>query len=173
MFSPTLFTRILLAVDGTESDEVAASFIAGMASHGGATVRVLHVNEYLVGGRGFARSTPRESQKIVDDVARSLVVTGVPAEGEVRLAYSFDIASRIVDAANDWSADVIVFGSRRRHGAGLLRRVRGQGIREQVTDLTSLPTLTAPSPLKVGRRSRVEFEPLDPSLPEGVPSGIN
>ena len=156
-----MFKRILLAVDGTEADEVATSFVTGLARQSSATVRVLHVNEYLAGGRGFARSTDKEAGQIVDQVARSLVVAGVPADGEVRLAYSFDMPTRIVDAAAEWSADVIVVGSRRRGR----RWFTGQGMREKVTSLTALPVLTVPAPLRLGRGQRLGLEKLLPAEP--------
>ena len=52
-----MFTRILLAVDGTESGDVAVSFTSALARQFDAQVRVVHVNELLVGGRGFGRRT--------------------------------------------------------------------------------------------------------------------
>jgi nucleotide-binding universal stress UspA family protein len=154
-----MFTRILLAVDGTEADEVATSFVTGMARQNSATVRVLHVNEYLAGGRGFARSTDKEAHRIVDRAARSLVVAGVPADGEVRVAYSFDMPTRIAEGASEWAADVIVVGSRRRSR----RLFSGQGMREKVTRLTALPVLTVPAPLRLGRGHRLGLEELVPS----------
>jgi len=145
---PDMFRRILLAVDGRGSDEAATSFVTAMAHQSAAIVRVVYVNEYLVGGRGFTRSTPQEARSIVDDATRSLVVAGIPAEGEVRLAHSFDMPSRIAEAASEWSADIIVLGSRRRRRLG---RLFGQGMREKVTALTTLPTLTVPAPLRLDR----------------------
>lgn len=156
-----MFKRILLAVDGTEADEVATSFVTGLARQTSATVHVLHVNEYLAGGRGFARCTDKEAGRIVDQVARALVVAGVPADGEVRLAYSFDMPARIADAAADWSADVIVVGSRRRGH----RWFSGQGMREKVTRITALPVLTVPAPLRLGRGQRLGMEKLLPTKP--------
>ena len=151
-----MFKRIVLAVDGSESSEVAASFVAAMALRDSSAVRVVFINEFLVGGRGFARKTPKEAQAMVDGVVRSLVIQGVPAHGEVRVAYAFDMASRIVDVAEDWAAEVIVFGSRRRRTTGLFGRLTGLGMREKVTALTALPTITAPAPLRVSRRQRVD-----------------
>jgi nucleotide-binding universal stress UspA family protein len=142
-----MFRRILLAVDGTESGEVAASFTGGVASQSSAVVRVVHVNELLVGGRGFARHTDKEARQIVDAVARTLVRAGVPATGEVRVAPSFDVPSRIADAASDWGADVIVLGSRRRRPLSVLGRFSRHGMHKLVTSRTTLPTLIAPAPL--------------------------
>ena len=61
-----MFSRILLALDGTESSEVAVSFATALARQSDSSVRVVHVNELLVGGRGYASETERESMEIVD-----------------------------------------------------------------------------------------------------------
>jgi nucleotide-binding universal stress UspA family protein len=158
-----MFTRILLAIDGTESGHVAASFVSAMARQSGATVRVVHVNELLVGGRGFARATDKEAQRLVDDAVRTLVVAGVPATGELRVAYPLDVPRRIVDAAIDSGADMIVLGSARRRHRRLGRMLGGivsHGVRERVTALTPLPLLTAPAPLQVSRRHALEPDEL-------------
>ncbi len=53
--SAIMFTRILLAIDDSASSEAAVSFATAMAKQSSAAVRVVHVNEYLVGGRGYHR----------------------------------------------------------------------------------------------------------------------
>jgi nucleotide-binding universal stress UspA family protein len=144
-----MFTRILLALDGTESSEVAVSFATALARQSDSTVRVVHVNELLVGGRGYASETERESMEIVDSAVGSLRGAGVMADGVHYLANCFTIADRIAEAARDWGADVIVFGSTRRRW---LARFRGAGLRERVTAITGLPVLAAPAPLQMVRR---------------------
>src|SRR5580698_8012717 len=76
-----MFTRILLAVDGTESGDVAVSFTSGLARRFGAQVRVVHVNELLVGGRGFAAETELEAMDIVDKAVARFRGAGVNADG--------------------------------------------------------------------------------------------
>jgi nucleotide-binding universal stress UspA family protein len=143
-----MFTRILLAVDGTDSSETASSFTAALAHQFGAQVRVVHVNELLVGGRGYAIETELEAMDIVDTAVADLRRNGVVADGVHYLANCFTLDDRIAEAAVDWGADVIVFGSKRRRR---LPRLAGRGLRERVTALTGLPTLVAPAPLRLGR----------------------
>jgi nucleotide-binding universal stress UspA family protein len=160
-----MFDRILLAVDGSDTGHVAASFVSAMARRS-AAVRVVHVNEIIVGGRGYARLTDREAMQVVDDAVRILAVAGIPADGEVRVAAPFDVAARIADAADQWGADVIVLGSRRqRRLHRVLARLSGPSMREQVTALTVLPTLTAPAPLDLGR--------LDLDAPGSAPTRVD
>jgi nucleotide-binding universal stress UspA family protein len=153
-----MFTRILLAVDGSDSRHVAISFTSALARQFGAQVRVVHVNELLVGGRGFAAETELEAMDIVDTSVARFRGAGVDADGVHFLANCFTLDTRIAEAASEWAADVIVFGSKRRRW---LPRLSGAGLRERVTALTGLPTLVAPAPLRVGKR--VALRELDPA----------
>lgn len=152
-----MFTRILLSIDGTDSGDVAVSFTAALAREGGAQVRVVHVNELLVGGRGFALETEVQAMDVVDTAVSHLRGSGVLADGVHYLANCFTLDDRIAESALEWGADLIVFGSKRRR---LFPRLFGRGLRERVTSLTGLPTLAAPAPLRIGRRLvRRELEP--------------
>jgi nucleotide-binding universal stress UspA family protein len=169
-----MWKRILLAVDASEAGQVAASFVGAMARQTDALVWVIYVNELLPGGRGVAMSSDTSAARVVDEAVTTLIQCGVPADGEVRTAFCFDVAARIVDTATDFGAEVIVLGSRRsrRHPVGrLLSRFSGSGMRERVTDLTVLPTLTAPAPLAVGRQG-VAAELFPVGLPERPPTGV-
>jgi nucleotide-binding universal stress UspA family protein len=143
-----MFTRILLAIDdNSSSSDVATSFAIAMATEQGASVHVVHVNEYLVGGRGVAVETHSEAMHRLESAVAALRAAGVTAQGSLYLTSCFGVESRIVNAANDWSADVIVLGSRRRRHR--FSRFGGKGMRERVTSLTTLPVLAAPAPLDI------------------------
>jgi nucleotide-binding universal stress UspA family protein len=160
-----MLSRILLAVDGSASSEVALDFSAAFARDLGATIRVVHVNELIVGGRGVAYETESESMEIVDRSVGALRGLGVEADGVHFLANCFAVPGRIVEAAQDWGADAIVLGSKRRRRWS---RLGGAGLRERVTALSGVPVLTAPAPLKVGRR--VHASSLDQELAQLVVS---
>jgi nucleotide-binding universal stress UspA family protein len=146
----TMFTRILLAIDDSSSSEAAVSFAMAMALQSHGSVRVVHVNEYLVGGRGFTVETQTQAIDHLESAVAALRQAGIPTGGSLYLTTCFGVEDRIATAAHDWSADVIVLGSRRRHR---FSRFGGKGMRERVTNLTALPVLTAPAPLEVtGRR---------------------
>ena len=144
-----MFTRILLAIDDSASSEAAISFATAMARQSAASVRVVHVNEYIVGGRGFTIETQKEAIQHLERAVASLRSAGIPTEGTLYLTSCFGVDVRIAGAAHDWSADVIVLGSRRQRRFGRLARFAGKGVRERVTELTALPVLTAPAPLQV------------------------
>jgi nucleotide-binding universal stress UspA family protein len=141
-----MFTRILLAIDDSDTSEAAVSFVTALARQCSASVRIVHVNEFLVGGRGFANETQAEAIQLLESAVNSVRAAGIPTEGALYLTSSFGVEGRITNSAHTWSADVIVLGSRRRRR---FPRFAGKGVRERVISLTTLPVLTAPSPLEV------------------------
>ena len=145
-----MLKRILLALDSSDSGQVAISFTIAVADSD-TEVRILHVNELLLGGRGQTMETPTEARFLLDDAVLQLrccgvTATGVMATGVVATATSFAVAECIIAEADRWSADAIVLGSARRRG---LRRIASQGVRERVIRFSCLPVLTAPAPLRV------------------------
>ena len=162
-----MFTRILLAIDDSDSSEAAVSFAAAMATQSFASVRVVYVNEYLVGGRGFTVRTQSEAIQHLERAVKTLRAAGIPTEGVLYLTNSFGIDIRIANSAHDWSADVIVLGSRRRRR---FSRFTGKGIRERVIRLPSLPVLAAPSPLLVTTDKMPDLDELIPPPLADFPS---
>jgi nucleotide-binding universal stress UspA family protein len=145
-----MLKRILLALDSSDSGQVAISFTIAVADRD-TEVRILHVNELLLGGRGQTMETPTEARFLLDDAVLQLrccgvTATGVMATGVVATATSFAVAECIIAEADRWSADAIVLGSARRRG---LRRIASQGVRERVIRFSCLPVLAAPAPLRV------------------------
>ncbi len=141
-----MFDRILLALDDSPAGEVATVFATALARRTGATVHVLHVNERLVGGSGLTLRSRREAIDLVSFVVRQLAEAGVRAGGSVSVSSYRAVPARIVAAAYERSADAIVLGSNRNRR---LARLFSTRVRERTTRLTSLPVLTAPSPLQV------------------------
>jgi nucleotide-binding universal stress UspA family protein len=140
-----MLNRILLALDSSDSGPVAVSFTIALA-RSGTEVRVLHINEFQVGGHGLTMETPAEACCLVDDTVLQLRSAGVTASGVVSTATCFSVAECIIAEAAVWRAEAIVLGSARRRG---LRRLACHGVRERVTRFSCLPVLTAPAPLRV------------------------
>jgi nucleotide-binding universal stress UspA family protein len=139
-----MFQRILFAIDDTEASEIGLSYTTGLAQEHGASIHVVHINQFIVGGRGNTYLSPREASALVDRAVVQLRSSGIEATGTSRPATAFNLETGIVDIANSWQADLIVLGSRRHR----FNRLFGHGVRERVTRLSGLPVLTAPSPLK-------------------------
>jgi nucleotide-binding universal stress UspA family protein len=106
----------------------------------------VHVNQYVVGGRGITVLTEKEAAELVDRSVGQLRDLGVDAVGFVRRATAFNLPRVIIDTARATDADALVLGSTRRRG---LAALFGHGVRERVTRLSPFPVLTAPGPLKL------------------------
>jgi nucleotide-binding universal stress UspA family protein len=160
-----MFQKILLAMDASESSQAALSFTTGLALRSGAPVRVIHVNEYLAGGRGFTVETQKEARQIVQEAIDQLRASGINSSGIVTTTNYLKVAQSIVDAAEEWPADLIVMGSNRHQR---FHRVLNKGLRERITRLTQLPVLTTPAALKFAHKTRVGgFENLTPRKSDG------
>jgi nucleotide-binding universal stress UspA family protein len=143
-----MFQNILVGVDNSPSSTVTVSFVAALAGRDRAKVHVLHVNRFLVGGRGFTELSDPDAALIVDTALAELAELGLEATGSVRRATCFNLGTAVADEARARRSDVIVIGSRRRRTPPLF----GQGSRERIIRASALPVLTAPSPLRVPRR---------------------
>jgi nucleotide-binding universal stress UspA family protein len=152
-----MFTRLLLAIDDSEGSEVATAFAGALARHHGASVHVFHVNEYLVGGRGVTLRTQAEATDLLTGVVAQLRAAGVTSTGSAVSATYREVAGRIAAVAHRRSVDAIVLGSERHRRLG---RLFSPQVRARTTRLTSLPVITAPSPLDVSGGSGVRLEDL-------------
>jgi nucleotide-binding universal stress UspA family protein len=152
-----MFDRILLAIDDSPSSEIATAFATAIARRSGASVHVFFVNEYLVSGGGVTLQTRDEAARLVNTAIEQLREAGVAAGGSARVAHYRKVAQCIVAAAEEHEVDAVVLGSRRQRR---LQRVFSFQVRERVTRLTSLPVLTAPSPLTVPRRPELSLDDL-------------
>jgi nucleotide-binding universal stress UspA family protein len=142
-----MFDRILLALDDSPAGEVALLFSGALVRRTGASVHVLHVNERIVAGNGATLRTRDEVSDLVTNAVRQLAEAGVRANGSACASTYRGVPARIVAKAADEAADAIVLGSTRT--AGRWGRLFAAQVRERTTRLTSLPVLTAPSPLRV------------------------
>lgn len=108
-----MFERIVLAVDGSAQSGKAAVVASELAVGTGGEVLVLHVSEHATGrGMAFSVETPAEAVELVDGVVRELKDRGIGARGEVREALRGHTPRVIVDAAEEFDADIVVMGSR-------------------------------------------------------------
>jgi nucleotide-binding universal stress UspA family protein len=150
-----MFDRILLALDASPAGEVATLFAGALAQRTGASVHVLHVNERIIGGNGVTVRSRQEATDLVLAAMQQIGDFGVRAGGSVGVAAYKGVPARIVAVAHEKSADAIVLGSTRNRRLG---RLFAAQVRERTTRLTSLPVLTAPSPLKVTSVSTGSWE---------------
>jgi nucleotide-binding universal stress UspA family protein len=151
-----MFERLLLAIDDSPASEVATAFAASLATRSNASVHVFHVNEYVVGGRGVAAKTTEECREFVTNAVLELRAHGVTVGGSACGAPYREVASRIAAAALDQKVDAIILGSQRRRSR--LGDLLSPNVRERTIRLSTLPVLTAPSPLHVTVQSALRID---------------
>jgi nucleotide-binding universal stress UspA family protein len=152
-----MFERLLLAIDDSPGSEVATAFAIAFAREASASVHVLHINEYLVGGRGVTLHTHDEVRELVGSAVMQLREAGISAGGSACAGRYREVPRRIVEAAVHREAGAIVLGSHRHRG---LDRLFSSKVRDRTTRLTSLPVLTAPAPLKLSGRAGTHMDDL-------------
>ena len=111
-----MFEKILLAVDGSESSEVATQTAIGFAAKTGASVEVVHVREHDIivskAGSGPDLETREEAGVLLSGVVDKLKDAGLTAHGTMRQAPTSRVAHEIIAAADEAGADLIVVGNR-------------------------------------------------------------
>jgi nucleotide-binding universal stress UspA family protein len=111
-----MFEKILLAVDGSESSEVATQTAIGFAAKTGASVEVVHVREHDMivskAGSGPDLETGEEAGVLLSGVVDKLKDAGVMVHGTMRQAPASRVAHEIIATADEAGADLIVVGNR-------------------------------------------------------------
>jgi nucleotide-binding universal stress UspA family protein len=150
-----MFQRLLVAIDGTERSDVTLSFAGALAQHSGAVVHVLCVNEYIVGSRGIPLRTNAEATEVLTNAVALLRAQGLRVSGSAPRASYRQVPQHIVASADDFSADAIVVGTRRKRRLGQFFSGR---VREHTIRLTSLPVIAAPAPLDLPADGRLVLD---------------
>ncbi len=117
--------RIILAVDGSQFSNAAVQAVIAQAQPKVTEIRVLHVVElptlFVIREMGGYDSTldkaweaeRKQAQGLVEKTVELVRAKGLKATGTVEEG---DAKSKILEAAKDWPADLIVLGSHGRKG---------------------------------------------------------
>jgi nucleotide-binding universal stress UspA family protein len=107
---------VLLAVDVARHVSAAAKMTRELSNDTGDKVVVLHVHEIAVGRFGAMRAdcAEGEGERLVADIVADLKATGIDAVGDVREARYEHVSKKILAAADEHDARIIVIGSRGR-----------------------------------------------------------
>jgi nucleotide-binding universal stress UspA family protein len=117
------FSRVLVALDFAPSSSRALEAAARVVAPGG-ELRLLHVVEWLpavteVGMVGYGRT--QDLRAMHADAEKKLAEAAATVSGPrvSTVVVEGQDAGTILDVADDWKADLIVIGARRRKDAGL------------------------------------------------------
>ena len=143
-----MYTRILVAVDGSPISNKALTHALQMARDSGGQVLLVHVVDelaYLTGYDQFGgysgeltRVMKESGAKILNDAMAIASAAGVRAEIQLFDNFGARLGETMADAANSWNADLIVVGTHGRRGIG--RLMLGSGA-EQIARLAPVPVL--------------------------------
>lgn len=134
-----MYRRILVPTDGSDHSELAAEHAMGLAEQFDATVDALFVVE--AAGPSGHWDFPVEKQERIGEEALDAVTAlgdehGVEVDRHLRRG---NPAEEIVDAADDYGADLVVMGTQGR--TGFSRIASAGSTTERVVRLTTVPTL--------------------------------
>ena len=143
-------TRILLATDGSEGADLAASRAVDLARRTGSELHVVHVGcapAFLVGEpgtRGHDRTLLEEIEDEAGELLRKLTWRVKVAGGDVAGTHlgMGEADLEIVGLAERLGADLIVMGCR---GHGGIRRAIGGSVSDAVIRRAPCPVLVVPS----------------------------
>ncbi|MDQ6879353.1 MAG: universal stress protein [Candidatus Dormibacteraeota bacterium] len=139
-----MFTKILVAVGGSEDASETVPVITGLAKAFDADVLVVHMRERIVTSVAtMEKETIPESFKFGEEIVRRLVKAGVRAKSDIDSARPEHLAAFILDKAVEFDADLIVVGSH--HAHGLRDRMFGD-IGRTLVHGSQCPLLLMPSP---------------------------
>jgi nucleotide-binding universal stress UspA family protein len=138
------FRRILVVVnDGSDADQLATA-TARLASHPGSEVLVVHVSDVnACCGAGDHPALHEHEHALLQSLVDGLCLRGVRARSELRRTTSGRVAEHLLDAAEQWHAELLVAG------VGRLGRLRGRPWRRVLAKLTddgSCPVFLLPRP---------------------------
>ena len=119
-----MYKQILVAIDLSENSELVIQRASALAEKFGAQVRLLHVVEYVpIEPMGEALMPAMEIERdLVANATRNLeqIATRTSLADAPRSVEAGSIKSEIVRIAAENSADLVVLGSRERHGLAIL-----------------------------------------------------
>ena len=144
-----MFERIVVSVDGSPDSDKAVQVAKEIGRTHGSEIIVVHGQDVaIVAPPGPPGPVPPpqvepesedEAQTIVNDALRELEEAGVTARGVV-LPMHGRLASQIVEAARDASADLIVLGSR---GMSRIQEMVIGSVAHKVIHISPYPVLLA------------------------------
>lgn len=147
-----MFKRILVAVDASETSDLALQAAVGLASGQQASLRIVHVidttNINSMGAEYLDQSSMLESltqngQSILDKAVAVAAAAGVVAEASIVKIETMNqrISEAIASEAEAWPGDLIVIGT---HGRRGLSRLFLGSVAEGTARLSTKPVLLIP-----------------------------
>jgi nucleotide-binding universal stress UspA family protein len=138
-----VFTKILLALDGSESSDHAIPVAREVARLSGGALDVVHVREVLLarGGPGPVHADEPEVEQKVRDQVEQLSASGVTATLHAPSSTHGGPAHAIAEIATQEGADLIVLGTR---GHSAVSGLLLGSVTQRLLHLATCPVLAVP-----------------------------
>jgi nucleotide-binding universal stress UspA family protein len=149
-----MYSRILAAVDGSDTSQHALTHAIGLARALSAKLRIIHVvdmnwlplgPELAVESDAVSAARRSAGEKVIASAREAVEKAGF--EADIALletgAPTEHVAETIAKEAERWAADVVVLGT---HGRRGVQRLLLGSVAEQVARRSSTPVLLIPSP---------------------------
>lgn len=118
------YQRILVAIDLGEHSALVLSRAKAVAGASGAQLRLMHVVEYVPVepmGEALLPAVNIEEELVAGARTRiAEMATSAGLDAAERRVIAGTIKSELLRAAREWPADLVVLGSRERHGLALI-----------------------------------------------------
>lgn len=146
-----MYQRILVAIDGSHTSHNALEAALRLAALEHAQLQPIFIIDgaplyYSVPGYDpsiVARAQAEEGERVIAEAADAMRARGIAGTPQVLTASSLEgIAERIVRAAQEFDADLLVLGT---HGRRGVRRLVLGSVAEQALRLAQRPVLLIPS----------------------------
>ena len=142
-----MFTRILLAIDGSDYSKQALPAAIEVAKKFEGSVFVLNVSEHDRSRAAvFSLESPADAYTLVYDAVAVLHRAGVTADGQVHHVAAGHVAKDIVETARTKESDLIVMGSR---GLSDVQGLLLGSVTHKVMQLSHVPVLVTRAPIAV------------------------
>lgn len=149
-----MYTRILVAVDGSETSKHALQHAIVLARRLSASLRIIHVvdmnwlplgPELSIDTQTIARARRSSGEKVIEDASELASKAEFEAEAELMETETptQHVAEVIAKEALNWPADVVVLGT---HGRRGVQRLLLGSVAEQMARRSPVPVLLIPSP---------------------------
>lgn len=143
----SVFNRILVPIDGSQTALKALAHALRLARQNGASIRLVHVVDELSYRHGFeysgdvAGAAAGAAQRLLDETVASQEHEGVPMDTQLVDKAGERLGDAIAACAAEFGADLVVAGTHGRRGLG--RVLLGSGA-EQIVRSAQVPVLVVP-----------------------------
>ena len=147
-----MYSRILVAIDGTPTSEYALRHAIGLAKGLAAALRVVHIidmgvlplgPELAVDTGALTKTRRTAGERVLETAREACRASGI--EAEMRLletgAPAQRIATAIADEAAAWSAELVITGT---HGRTGVQRLLLGSVAEGIARVSPAPVLLVP-----------------------------